>query len=67
MSKSLINAVNKNGGVKKYKARAYGRNNGCDECYYNNEGKTKNEKYLMCAECSQDLNELNQLIKQGVL
>jgi|TARA_R110000824_G_scaffold391062_1_gene588626 hypothetical protein len=67
MSKSLIKAVNNYGGVAKYKALAYGKNNGCDECYYNNEDKERNQKYLMCAECTQDLNELNQLIKQGVL
>ena len=67
MSISLIKAVNNYGGVAKYKALAYGKNNGCDECYYNNEDKERNQKYLMCAECTQDLNELNQLIKQGVL
>ena len=67
MSISLIKAVNKYGGVKEYKRLAYGKNNGCDECYYNNEDKERHEKYLMCAECVQDLRELNQLIKQGVL
>ena len=67
MSKSLIKAVKVNGGVAKYKALAYGKNNGCDECYYNNEDKERHAKYLMCAECTQDLNELNHLIKQGVL
>ena len=58
MSISLIKAVNKYGGVKEYKRLAYGKNNGCDECYYNNEDKERHKK---------DLRELNQLIKQGVL
>ena len=66
MNKSLINAVNKYGGVSKYKALAFSKNNGCDECYFYNIDKPKDSKYLLCAECTEDLNEFNQHIKQGL-
>ena len=55
MSK-FIKAINKCGGVVKYKTLAFGPNNGCEQCFYNNElDYTNAENFTLCIECAQDL------------
>ena len=67
MSK-FIKAINKCGGVIKYKTLAFGPNNGCEQCFYNNElDYTNAENFTLCIECAEDLKELTRDIKNGVI